>query len=62
MKKTEIIIGIIAIIGIRLKFLDIPLMGFLNTLILSTLAMFYYFFGFALFNLVALTFYPFLYL
>ena len=50
MKKFELIVGLIAILGIVLKLLHIPGSGVLTALTLSTLSMFYYVFSFALFN------------
>jgi hypothetical protein len=50
MKKIELIVGLIAILGIVLKLLHIPGSGVLTVLTLSTLSMFYYVFSFALFN------------
>mgnify|MGYP006193907931 CR=1 FL=1 len=50
MKKFELIIGLIAILGIVLKLFHIPGSGVLTVLTLSTLSMFYYVFSFALFN------------
>lgn len=50
MKKFELIVGLIAILGIVLKLLHIPGSGLLTVLTLLTLSMFYYAFSFALFN------------
>lgn len=50
MKKFELILGLLAILGIILKLLDIPGNGILTVLVLCTLSMLYFFFGFALFN------------
>lgn len=50
MKKFERIAGILALLGITLKFFDIPGNGIITTLALSILSVFYYVFSFALFN------------
>ena len=50
MKKFELIVGLIAILGIFLKILHLPGSGILITLAFTTLSMFYYVFSFALFN------------
>ena len=50
MKKFELIVGLIAIIGIALKLMNLPGSGILTVLALLTLSMFYFIFSFALFN------------
>ncbi len=50
MKKIELILGVIAIIGIVLKLFHIPGGAALTILSLLTLSVFYYVFSFALFN------------
>jgi len=50
MKKFEIIVGVIAIIGISLKIIHIPGGSILTGLALMTLSIFYYVFSFAFFN------------
>jgi hypothetical protein len=54
MKKFELIVGFIAILGIFLKILHIPGGSILTVLAFSTLSMFYYVFSFALFNGISL--------
>jgi len=50
MKKFELIVGLIAILGAFLKILHIPGGFYIALLAFTTLSMFYYVFGFALFN------------
>lgn len=50
MKKTELIIGAIALIALVLNLLMVPFSGLLTVLSLSLLSMIYMYFSFALFN------------
>ena len=50
MKKFELIVGLIAILGIFLKILHLPGSGILIMLTFAILSLFYYVFSFALFN------------
>ncbi len=50
MKRTELILAIIAIIGIILKILHLPGATMLLTLSFTFLSILYYIFSFALFN------------
>lgn len=50
MKKTEIIIGAIAILALVLNLLMVPLTGVLTVVSLSLLSVFYMYFSFAFFN------------
>ena len=54
MKRFELIVGLIAILGIALKIIHIPGGGILIVLALSTLSVFYYVFSFAFFNSIRL--------
>jgi len=50
MKKTELILGIISIFGLVLRLLQVPGSGILIMFTVTTLSIFYYIFGFAIFN------------
>lgn len=50
MKKTELIIGFSAIIALVLRFLQVPGSGIIVMSTITTLSIFYYIFGFAIFN------------
>jgi hypothetical protein len=54
MKKAELIFATLSILALGLSLLSIPGFGFLSTMLLMTLAVFYFYFGFALFNEIRL--------